>query len=290
MSAIEIDPALCTGCGICVDACSGRVYAKAGEKVPAVDARRCWNCGHCVAACPAGAIRHDRFPLDQCERIPADGLPDWDVLAAALKKRRSIRAFKDQPVPRDLLERLLDISRFAPTGHNVQNVDWMAVDSRERIREWSGTTAAILHRTARLLGNPLVRFFLGLTMGFETVSSGKESAKALASLAPRSLAGEDPIFYDAPVVLIAHVPAGSYFGRDDAVHALYNVELAAERLGLGSCQMGYFKIALDRDRRFRDSIGLPLGRSPEAALAVGFPKVNHLRAIPRRKPSIRWGS
>jgi hypothetical protein len=71
---------------------------------------------------------------------------------------------------------------------------------------------------------------------------------------------------------------------------MYNVELAAERLGLGTCQMGCFKIALDRDKSFRNAIGLPAGRSPEAALAICYPKVDHMRMIPRRKPSVLWVS
>jgi len=135
--------------------------------------------------------------------------------------------------------------------------------------------------------NPLAGLFLGLTEGFDKLSYAKTAAATLAKLEELRLAGYDPIFYDAPALLVAHVPAGTYFGRDDAVHAIYNVELAAERLGLGSCLMGYFKIALDRDKGFRKSLGLPEGRSPEAAVVIGYPEVEHLRMLPRRKPSVQ---
>jgi hypothetical protein len=66
------------------------------------------------------------------------------------------------------------------------------------------------------------------------------------------------------------------------------VELMAERLGLGTCQMGYLKIALDRSAALRQSLHLPAKRSPEAALAIGYPRVVHDRSLPRREPVVVW--
>jgi nitroreductase len=222
--------------------------------------------------------------------IDIDQLPDFNSLVNAIKKRRSIRSFKVNPVPHTMLEQLLETACIAPTGHNLQDVDWTVFDSPEMIHRLCSRTVDVLANTAKLLKNPVVGFYLGLTEGFAKLAAAREAAETLAALKQKFLAGEDPVFYNAPVVLVAHVPSGTYFGRDDAIHALYNVELAAERLGLGSCQMGYFKIALDRDKSFKADIGIPAGRSPEATLAIGYPKVEYLRMIPRRKPSIQWVS
>ncbi|MDD4876973.1 MAG: nitroreductase family protein [Dehalococcoidales bacterium] len=38
----------------------------------------------------------------------------------AIRTRRSMRSFKPDPVPRKVLEELLDISRWAPSGGNAQ--------------------------------------------------------------------------------------------------------------------------------------------------------------------------
>ncbi len=54
-----IDPALCTGCGLCRDACRFTAIRPAkGEAtgVPAVDALRCEGCTVCAAVCPSGAV------------------------------------------------------------------------------------------------------------------------------------------------------------------------------------------------------------------------------------------
>ena len=229
-SEIQIDPNLCNGCGICSFACSGHVYRKTELRTPSVHVDLCWKCGHCVAACPAGAISHSEYPLSSCPRI--DRLPDYETFIGALQNRRSIRSFKEDPVPRDMMQLLLETSRYAPTGHNLQEVDWLVVDRRDDLRQLSREATAALARTGRLLANPLIRLYLALSLGFSTVSTNRQSAKDLVELALRQKAGEDPIFYNAPAVVIAHVPKGTYFGRDDAVHALYNVELVAERLGL----------------------------------------------------------
>jgi nitroreductase len=215
-------------------------------------------------------------------------LPDYAGLVGALGKRRSIRSFADKPVPRELLDKLMYAARLYPTGHNLQEVDWLIIESRELMDSLCARTTSILGRTARLLMNPLVGVYLGLTEGFDKVAAGKTAAAALAKLEKLRLEGRDPIFYRAPLLLVAHVPSGTYFGRDDAVHAVYNVELAAERLGLGTCLMGYFKIALDRDKGFKKAIGLGADRSPEAAVVIGYPVVEYLRMLPRRKPELLW--
>lgn len=63
--------------------------------------------------------------------------------------------------------------------------------------------------------------------------------------------GLDPIFFKAPVLLIAHVPVEDSFGRDDATYAAYNLILAAQRMGLGSCLIGYFIYALENSDQLK---------------------------------------
>jgi nitroreductase len=46
---------------------------------------------------------------------------------AAIKNRRSVRAFETRPVSRDDLEQLVDCARFAPTARNVQPWEFIAV-------------------------------------------------------------------------------------------------------------------------------------------------------------------
>ena len=49
--------------------------------------------------------------------------------------RRSIRQFKPQPVPRDLLEKMVNAARLAPSAANRQPLEFVVVDDPGKTRE-----------------------------------------------------------------------------------------------------------------------------------------------------------
>lgn len=56
----------------------------------------------------------------------------------ALRTRRSVRSFTDQPVPKDVVETLIDCGRFAATAINIQPWDFVVVTdekTRQRIAD-----------------------------------------------------------------------------------------------------------------------------------------------------------
>jgi len=283
MTEITIDKTACVRCNACIDVCAiAQVFeADEGGYHPA-HPERCWGCGHCVAVCPADAIDHEGFPLEECPIIEPKILPSLESLEAALRSRRSCRMFNDEPVPRDLVRRLVSIGRWAPTAHNSQSVDWIAIDDRPRIAELAKTTIDRLLHYTRLAKNPALRPFFSLAVGVGNARTLRRHRNVAASL------GEDPIFYRAPLILIAHTPAENPFGCDDAGYAAYNVMLAAERLGLGTCQIGFVQGMANRDRKIREGIPVPGSRSVQAVLALGYPKHEFHRLLPRRDPNLVW--
>jgi nitroreductase len=52
----------------------------------------------------------------------------------AIRGRRSIRKWSDRPLDRGTLEELLDAARLAPSGHNGQRWEIIAVTDRGRLR------------------------------------------------------------------------------------------------------------------------------------------------------------
>jgi len=286
---IVVNQQTCTQCGACIALCTSRVFELNDAQVRATKPEECWLCGHCVAVCPTDAIQHSAYPLDQCPLLDRSTLPDMETLAAAFRERRSARVFRDKPVPRELVRDLVDATRWVPSASNTQPVDWLAFDDPALVAALSHQAVAVLAQTARLLRNPLLRPVLRLAVGPEEVRQGLESVPAFERLAARHAHGEDPIFFQAPVVLVAHVPGDDHFGRDHAAYAVYNLMLAAQRLGLGTCQIGYFTIALDRSRSLRDRLGLPEGRKPEITLTLGYPRYRFRRAVVRRRPELVWG-
>ncbi|MFB6291336.1 MAG: nitroreductase family protein [Candidatus Bipolaricaulia bacterium] len=52
-------------------------------------------------------------------------------VSEAIRRRRSIRKFKDQRVPREDLIELVDYARLAPTGMNKQPIEFVIIDEPE---------------------------------------------------------------------------------------------------------------------------------------------------------------
>ena len=52
-----IDPAVCTGCTECVDACDEDAITGKRGMIHILDQDDCEKCGSCMESCPAGAVR-----------------------------------------------------------------------------------------------------------------------------------------------------------------------------------------------------------------------------------------
>jgi Fe-S-cluster-containing hydrogenase component 2 len=86
--------------------CTGRVFRQEADRVVVADAAACWLCGHCVAVCPADPVLHSDYPPEACPPLDPACLPPADMLVAALRARRSVRVFRDRPVPREVVREL----------------------------------------------------------------------------------------------------------------------------------------------------------------------------------------
>ena len=51
----------------------------------------------------------------------------------AIRKRRSVRKYTGDPIPREDLEKIVDAGRLAATGNNKQPWDFIVVTEREMI-------------------------------------------------------------------------------------------------------------------------------------------------------------
>ena len=289
MATISVDRKACIRCGACVDVCFiAEVFELTDEGSSAVRPDACWNCGHCIAVCPTDAIDHDEFPLEDCPMIGEKDVPSLGTLTAAYRARRSHRAFEDKPVPREVIRDLVTLGRWAPTASNNQSLDWIAFDDRQKIAELSDTVLSEFRRFSDLIANPLLRPFISLAIGRDSTRRLRGARASIKRVVRRREAGEDPIFFHAPVVLLAHSPADNRFGRDDAIYATYNMMLAASHFGLGTCQIGFFQATFEKSARLRRKVSLPEGRTLQVALAVGYARHGFRRALPRRSPNLIW--
>ena len=55
-NTLQYNPALCTGCGICVDVCPHGSFEMRGKLAYLVNEQACMECGACQLNCPFNAI------------------------------------------------------------------------------------------------------------------------------------------------------------------------------------------------------------------------------------------
>lgn len=80
----------------------------------------------------------------------------------ALRKRRSVREYTGEPIPRDDLETIIDVARVSPSGHNNQPWDFIVITEQVMIQElkvaanWMDKAGAII----AVVLDPSSRFWL----------------------------------------------------------------------------------------------------------------------------------
>jgi nitroreductase len=54
---------------------------------------------------------------------------DFEAFAKVVRTRRSVRAYKPEPIPDAVLDACLDLALLAPTSHNLES--WQFIDVRD---------------------------------------------------------------------------------------------------------------------------------------------------------------
>lgn len=229
----------------------------------------CISCGHCVAVCPHGALSLDEMTAEECPPLKGALKVDTEQLDQLFRSRRSIRVYNDAPVEREKLVRLIDMARYAPTGSNRQEVQWLVINSREKLHALAGTIIDMLRYLIKE-EHPLATSY------------------RLERFVAAWEAGKDPVLRGAPALVIAHAPQAYPLAQVDSTIALTFFDLAAPALGLGACWAGFFMMAATQWPPLREALALPEGNVCCGALMVGYPKYGYHRLPTRKDAVVSW--
>lgn len=265
---IQIDQTKCIGCGACTKDCIKNCLRIENGSLEMQHILSCIQCGHCVAVCPTGAVSIPEYAMDEVEAIPLRHELDPEVLLRAIKSRRSVRHFRDEPVSMADIERIAAAARYTPTGRNRQEVELILV--RERLPE---LIRAVLSVLVHLPEKPPAGISPELIEQYRDRWTEMERAYLEE--------GKDPLFYKAPAVLV-------FTGRNviDTALAASNAELMVYALGLGCVHVGFLEIA-GKTEQIRRFFSLEPGRDLVCCLAIGHPDIHFLRTAPRQKKEFR---
>jgi nitroreductase/Pyruvate/2-oxoacid:ferredoxin oxidoreductase delta subunit len=289
MSWVTIDKEKCNGCGICVVRCFD-CFSRQGDQI-SVNAtlETCKICGHCISLCPTDAIRHEMMDINNFPLVDNTATFDTGQFINFIRQRRSHRHFRDQAIPREQLEILMDACRYAPTGSNRQSVAVKVIQNRDRIKHLSDITIDYFAAIIRHIEDQVDKI----------KKEGKELPKELESLRmnvaryrPLLRAREfglDLIFKQAPCVLIFHAsPLLATTPKDDCVIAAQTVSMLAMTMKLESCYMGLFTAAANAHLPIIEELALPPHHQVYSVLIMGYPKLKYLRAVDRKPIDVTW--
>lgn len=203
-------------------------------------------------------------------------MPDEIGLFEAMYTQRAIRHYKLDPVPDELIHKLIEAASKAPSGGNSQKWHFVVIrnaDTKRRIGEyyWQSWEAAYGSQAA-------------------TPPTIQPHVKASAThLAEHML--------EAPVLIMAcieHDGSPSTIGRGSSIYpAVQNLLLAARGLGLGSVITTLHKRF---EQEIKDILGIPDNVETAALLPIGYPAEGDSYGPTKRAPVEkitsweRWGS
>ena len=152
-----------------------------------------------------------------------------------IKERRSVRQFKEDPIPDGVIEELMEAVRWAPSWANTQCWEVIAIKGEEKKRELAETLPPRNPGKPAVTGAPLVLVFLGR----------------------RGVSG----FYKGRAV----TEKGDWLMFDVAL-AVENLCLYAHSRGLGTVIIGYFDAG-----KAASLLGVPPDREVVAIVPLGYP-------------------
>jgi nitroreductase/NAD-dependent dihydropyrimidine dehydrogenase PreA subunit len=274
MVLFTVDKSKCRKDEACIAECPLgiiRMDERAQVPVPVADAERaCINCGHCVAVCPTGALSLSSMSVEVCPELKAGWKISPETLEQFLKGRRSIRAYRKETVSLELLDRVIDIARYAPSGINRQPVEWIIIRDPEKVRAIAGE---------------VVNWMKSLIDARSPLAESLHLGNRVSAWE----GGKDYICRGAPHLIIACALKEDVTAPPACTIALTYAELAAVSLGLGACWAGYVNMALNMWPPARHLLGISQRRACCGALMIGYPRFEYYR-IPLRNKARLAGS
>ncbi len=271
MGLLIIDQDKCKKDGICAGECPMAIIKLSdGDGFPVMITAGdeiCNDCGHCVAVCPHGALAHTRIAVERSPLIQKELRIGEEQAIQFLRERRSVRFFKKQPVEKEKLQKLIEIASYAPSGGNLQMVEWLVISDPAKIKEISSLTVEWMRKVLKS-GVPVAPYFPRIVSAWEM--------------------GYNSVLWSAPALVVASAPKAAPTGMIDVTLALSYFDLAAQKAGLGTCWAGLLAGSLQASSTVREAVQLPEGNPYFYPMMVGYPKVKYTRLPARKVPKITW--
>ncbi len=272
---------------LCVQDCVSGVWREVNGIPEIVEPELCNRCGHCVAVCPDKAIVHDAMDTRQI-RSTDRSLMKPDFYREIVRCRRSIRNYKDEQVPHDTVQHILELASHSPTASNRQDVAYTVITDKGTLDDISRTVFGLGKKLYERSGSGLGKFIHGLLRRLSVTTELDRYLDTMAYYIDEVGKGRDYILHHAPVLILIHGPRKGQFHNENCNIAAANIMNYACTYGLGTCYIGFLLVALKFSGLLRKRIQVPKDRRAYACLVMGYPSYRHRSTSSRKLPSVHW--
>lgn len=178
----------------------------------------------------------------------------WNSTLTAMLSHRSVRRYRDEPLPDGTLELLVAAAQSAATSSNLQTWSVVAVEDPEH----KAHLAVLAGDQAQIRQAPLLLVWIADLARLATAAEQRDM--------PHEALDYTEMFLMAAI---------------DATLAAQNATVAAESLGLGTCYIGAMR---NRPEDVAAALNLPPATFAVFGLCVGYPDETRLPAVKPRLP------
>jgi len=289
-SVIKVDLENCTLCKACVNDCVARLFYIKSNELHIVDnfENLCILCGHCVAICPANVIKLKDYESEFIMNIPKNGsISNFESFHNLTLKRRSIRQFKDKPIPKEVLMLILELARYSPTESNTENVYYTIIQNKEMVTKISNYITEKVKKFVETLEDSKGRELLRASMLKEEFNLAIDNLPITKGMLRIIKSGIDFWCWGAELIFIHGNSTIGGIPTNSALAAAH-IMLSAETLGLGTCSLGYLTFHANKSETIKKMINLPKNHEIGYSLAIGYPKVKYKKVPPRKQLRFQW--
>ncbi len=197
----------------------------------------------------------------------------------AIKSRRSTRAYEQKPIPKDVINTIIEAGNQAPFTSVTRAQPWRFVVVQDPEFKQK------LFQTA-------FPFWKNATDGMK--EKHPEIYKMATCLYDAMDEPKDVIYYNAPVIIFVIGPAGG--GAISCALACENMMIAATSFGLGSCYTGFGGMVKGNAEVVK-ALELKENEHIYGPILLGYPKINLSEAVKRalerispnkKEPVAKW--
>ena len=197
----------------------------------------------------------------------------------AINNRQSIRSYEQKPVPKEIINKIIDAANQAPFTSITRSQPWrFVVDENPEFKD-------LLFQTA-------------FPFWENTMDGMKENAPELYEMATCLYNAmdkpKDVIYYNAPVIIFVIGPATG--GAASCALACENMMIAATSFGLGSCYTGFGAMVKGNSEVVK-ALELNENEQIYGPILIGYPEKNPTTAVSealericaiKKEPKIKW--